>query len=82
MSSTSEPAKPTESLFMSIAKPFLVGSISGSIATSVIQPVDCVKVLIQSRKEAAGKTKVNLSPFHIAREIIKNDGVKGTVNLT
>lgn len=55
---------------MALLKPFLIGSVSGMMATSVIQPVDTVKVVIQSRKEAAGKTKVNLSPFHVAREII------------
>jgi hypothetical protein len=59
--------KPKESLLSSLVKPFLVGSISGVMATSVIQPVDTVKVIIQSRKEAAGKTQVNLSPFFIAR---------------
>ena len=50
MSSTGEAAKPKESMLMSIAKPFFVGSISGVVATSVIQPVDCVKVNIQSMK--------------------------------
>ena len=59
--------KPKESLLMALVKPFLVGSIAGSIATSVIQPVDTVKVQIQSRREAAGRTKVNLSPFAIGR---------------
>lgn len=67
---------------MALAKPFLVGSISGSIATAVIQPVDCVKVLIQSKKEAAGRNQVNLSPFHVAGEIIKGEGVKGIHPLT
>ena len=79
MSSTKEQEKPKDSLLMSLAKPFFVGSISGVIATSVIQPVDCVKVMIQSKKEAAGKTQVNLSPFVVAREMINNDGVKGTL---
>ena len=73
-----ETPKPKESLLASLVKPFVVGSISGVIATSVIQPVDTVKVLIQSRKEAAGKTQVNLSPFFIAKEVIQNNGVKGT----
>ena len=66
MSSTAQPAKPQESLFVSLAKSFLVASLSGSIATCVIQPIDCVKVMIQSKKEAAGKTKINLSPFSVA----------------
>ena len=59
--------QPKESLLASMVKPFLVGSISGCIATSVIQPVDTVKVIIQSKKEAAGKAKVDLSPFSIGR---------------
>lgn len=62
---------------MVLLKPFLVGSISGCIATSVIQPIDTVKVIIQSRREAAGKGAVNLSPFSIAGDIIKEDGVIG-----
>lgn len=63
---------------MLLFKPFLVGSISGALATSVIQPVDTVKVIIQSRREAAGKGQVNLSPFSIAKDIIKESGVIGT----
>ena len=62
---------------MALAKPFFVGSISGCIATSVIQPVDTVKVIIQSKREAAGKGQVNLSPFHIGREVVDQQGVKG-----
>lgn len=57
---------------MSLFKPFIVGSISGCMATSVIQPVDTVKVIIQSKKEAAGRGAVNVSPFHIARELIQS----------
>lgn len=74
---STEAQKPKESLFMALFKPFVVGSISGCLATSVIQPVDTVKVIIQSKKEAAGKTKVNLSPFHVGREVISNQGVAG-----
>ena len=62
--------KPKENILMSLVKPFTVGSISGCIATCVIQPVDCIKVMIQSKNEAAGKTKVNLSPFAVGKEII------------
>lgn len=69
--------QPKESVFMSLFKPFIVGSISGCLATSVIQPVDTVKVNIQSLKEAAGKKVVNLSPFHVGKEIISRDGVAG-----
>jgi len=47
--------------------PFVIGSLSGSVASAVIQPIDTTKVVIQNRREAAGKTKVNLSPFFIAK---------------
>lgn len=61
------------SLFTKV-KPFLIGALSGSIASCVIQPIDTVKVqsaitkvLIQARKEDAGRNAVGLSPFKIAR---------------
>ena len=56
-------------------KNFALGGMSGMIATSVIQPIDMVKVRIQLKSEAnAG----NLSPFKIARELYANEGgVKG-----
>lgn len=53
---------------------FLIGGLSGMIATTVIQPVDCVKVQIQVRSEGGAK---NLSPFFISREIIASQGFKG-----
>jgi hypothetical protein len=40
----------SDSLFWSYAKPFLVGSLSGGIASAVIQPIDTIKVIIQSKK--------------------------------
>lgn len=60
---------------MSLFKPFIIGSISGCAATVVIQPIDTVKVVIQGRREAAGKTKINLSPFHVGRELIEKNGL-------
>jgi hypothetical protein len=45
----------SDSILWSYLKPFLVGSLSGSIATTVIQPIDTVKVLIQSKRELVGK---------------------------
>lgn len=45
---------------------FLIGGISGCIATSFIQPIDYLKVQIQVRSEQGGKS---LSPIHIAKEI-------------
>ena len=68
----------SEGVVWGYAKPFLVGSLSGSIASSVIQPIDTIKVVIQNKREAAGKSVVNLSPFFVGREIIQKNGVIGT----
>lgn len=43
------------------------------MATSVIQPIDIVKVRLQIRGEAGNK---NLSPFDVAREIRAESGIK------
>lgn len=74
MTSTPPVSHKKESLFLSLLKPFLVGSISGSIATCFVQPIDTVKVVIQARREAAGRTVINLSPFHICTDIVQNNG--------
>jgi solute carrier family 25 oxoglutarate transporter 11 len=50
---------------------FLIGGISGMIATSVIQPIDYVKVQIQVRSEMGSK---DLNPFKIAKEITAKEG--------
>ncbi len=64
------------------AKPFIIGSLSGCVASSVIQPIDTVKVVIQSKREAAGRAKINLSPFHIGKGIIDDAGVVGMFPIT
>lgn len=43
-------------------------------ATSVIQPLDTIKVRIQIKGEEGLK---NVSPFAIAKEIQQNQGIKG-----
>lgn len=48
---------------------FIIGGLSGMIATTIIQPIDCVKVQIQVRSEKGGQ---KLSPFTIAREIYQS----------
>jgi solute carrier family 25 oxoglutarate transporter 11 len=63
------------SFFNQYGKPYLVGAISGSIASSVIQPIDTVKVVIQNRREAAGKGSADLNPIRVAKDIIKKNGV-------
>lgn len=72
----------TDSLLWSYLKPFLVGSLSGSVASAVIQPIDTVKVLIQSKRESAGKAAVNLSPIFVGKEVIHNNGIIGISSLT
>jgi solute carrier family 25 oxoglutarate transporter 11 len=67
-------------------KDFVFGGLSGMIGTSVIQPIDTVKVRIQLMGESkglasgsggAGGKSFNTSPFAIARGILAKEGVKG-----
>ncbi|CAK4673825.1 hypothetical protein LEN26_005429 [Aphanomyces euteiches] len=55
------------SLYQTI-RPFAIGGTSGMVATVCIQPIDMVKVQIQSRAAVA-------SPIAIAREIVVTQGV-------
>ena len=48
--SIEETFKPKDNFLFSLLKPFIVGSISGNIATSIMQPIDTVKVIIQARR--------------------------------
>ena len=50
---------------------FGVGGLSGMTATSIVQPVDMVKVRIQLKSEASAGS---LSPFNVAREIYASEG--------
>lgn len=52
---------------------FLTGGLSGMCATTIIQPIDMVKVRIQLRGESRGKT----SPLDVAKEIYHQGGMKG-----
>ena len=54
-------------------RPFAFGAFSGMTATSVIQPMDTIKVRIQIMGEA-GATKAECSPFTIARNILAKEG--------
>lgn len=60
---------------MASYKDFLFGGISGMTATSVIQPIDTIKVRIQTIGESAkgGST----SPFTVARKLVAKEGVRG-----
>jgi len=53
-----------------VTKPFLTGSLSGSIATCCIQPMDMIKVRIQV---AAAEGKPT-NPITIGAQIVKTDG--------
>jgi hypothetical protein len=39
-----------DSFFNQYGKPFIVGSLYGSVASSAIQPIDTTKVLRQARR--------------------------------
>lgn len=57
-------------------KSFLFGGISGITATSLIQPIDTIKVRIQiiAENKRAGEKP---SPLYAAQSILKQDGLKG-----
>lgn len=48
------------------ARPFVNGGLSGMMATSIIQPIDMVKVRIQLGAQG--------SPLKVASDIIAKDG--------
>lgn len=58
---------------LSKARPFIVGGLSGCIATCCIQPVDMVKVRLQLVGE--GGAKASTSPIQVLRNVLKNEGV-------
>ncbi len=51
--------------------PFMVGGGSGMFATSIIQPIDMVKIQIQLKSEALGKGG-RISPFGVIRDMMNN----------
>jgi solute carrier family 25 oxoglutarate transporter 11 len=55
---------------------FIFAGMSGMTATSVIQPIDTVKVRIQIVGEAGGKGH-DKSPFVVARNLYAADGIRG-----
>lgn len=54
--------------------PFVTGGTAACMATTVIQPIDMVKVRIQMQEAGAG-AKVNSNPISIASTIIKEEGI-------
>lgn len=68
-------ARPKETTWDMI-RPFVIGGISGMAATSVIQPIDTVKVRIQISGENKAKgAAVSTNPLTIGRNILANEGV-------
>uniref|UniRef100_A0A8H7KE50 Mitochondrial thiamine pyrophosphate carrier 1 n=1 Tax=Bionectria ochroleuca TaxID=29856 RepID=A0A8H7KE50_BIOOC len=62
------PWQHARSLMITI-RPFLIGGASGLVATTVIHPIDVVKVRVQLAGQAS-KTGSRSSPFTVAREIV------------
>jgi solute carrier family 25 oxoglutarate transporter 11 len=63
-----DPAQPS---FVDKVMPFMIGGASGMFATTIIQPIDMVKVRIQLKSEKFGKS-ANVSPVTIFNEITNN----------
>lgn len=70
-------SKPAPSKFFDIVQPFIIGGLSGVFATSVTQPVDMVKVIIQLKSEEMHNPKAHINPFTVAKEIAAAEGIKG-----
>jgi len=51
-----------------------MGGISACMATSVIQPIDTVKVRIQLQEGVKGGAKVNINPFTVFAQIAAGEG--------
>lgn len=61
---------------MDFISPFIIGGISGAIATSIIQPIDTFKVQIQIVSEKIGKTNQSkISFYSILKEIHSSQGL-------
>lgn len=58
-------------------RPFVIGGLSGMFATSVIQPIDTVKVRIQILGEGAKKSgaAISTNPLTVGRQILREEGV-------
>ncbi len=56
-------------------KPFVFGGIAGICATSVVQPVDTIKVRIQIMGESSKNRQVP-GPLLVARDIIEKEGFR------
>ena len=69
-------AAPKQETLVDKIRPFVIGGLSGICATTVVQPIDTVKVRIQILGEAAKSgVKVNTNPLSVGRKILLEEGV-------
>ncbi len=73
--------KKFSSKFLDWTLPFALGGFSGMIATSVIQPIDMIKVRIQIKSEELAKQKIagqktSISTLAVIKEIYGSGGIK------
>jgi solute carrier family 25 oxoglutarate transporter 11 len=61
--------------FLNLTLPFVIGGISGMVGTTVIQPIDMVKVRIQIKSEEVGKSQ-KVSTTSVIKDIYKTGGIK------
>jgi len=60
----------------SVVKNFVRGGLAGMFGTCCVQPIDLIKVRIQLRSEAKGKTgKISLNPFTVMKELYVEGGL-------
>lgn len=65
---------------LDIIQPFWIGGLSGMIATSVVQPIDMIKTVIQIKSEAFSQVthSTQRANFLTAfKDIFGREGVKG-----
>lgn len=67
--------KPFLTKFLDLTLPFFIGGISGMVGTSVIQPIDMIKVRIQIKSEEIGKSQ-KVKTKQVINEIYNNGGIK------
>lgn len=75
--STPKPAPSGADKFLDAIQPFVIGGLSGMFATCIIQPIDMIKVSIQLKSEEQVDHKKKISPFSVAGELYKAEGIKG-----
>ena len=72
--------KSTLQRVLNFVQPFWIGGLSGMLATSVIQPVDMIKTVIQLKSEEFGRLHDNKHKpnfFSAAKDIHTREGIKG-----